>query len=285
MKNCLLVVVFIALSGGLQAQNFISISKRYVDLEKYSTIDSAYLKCAYRLTYLPDSLNLEWEATDKQVLLIGKTISKYYSQLALDYNQYVKKYVKRNEAYPSSSDGSCTYEVFKNYPQDKETVMDIGTSLGGNYRYEEPLPVFEWKITNEKQVILSYLCQKATATFRGRDYIAWFTMDIPIDNGPWKFGGLPGLILKLSDTKNNFVYECDGLEQLKNKEPIRFYKVDYTKLKRRELDKLYRWYHEDRANYRKLRGTITMETDEKTKKTKVVEHSSYKIPYNPIELE
>jgi GLPGLI family protein len=140
-------------------------------------------------------------------------------------------------------------------------------------------------MTNEKQVILSYLCQKATATFRGRDYIAWFTMNIPIDNGPWKFGGLPGLILKIMDTKNDFVYECEGLEQLKNKEPIQFYKVNYTKINRRDLDKLYRWYHEDYAAYNKSLGAMTLELDEKTKKPKVVEHSSYKAPYNPIELE
>jgi GLPGLI family protein len=285
MKNCLLVAVFIALSNGLQAQNFAYVLRIYVDLEKYSTIDSAYLKCSYRLTYLPDSLNLERKVTDKQILLIGKAISKYYSQVALDYNQYVKEYVKRNQAYPSSSDGAWTYEVFKNYPPNKETVTDIGTRLMSNYRYEEPLPVFDWKMTGEKQLILSYLCQKATATFRGRDYIAWFTMDIPVDNGPWKFGGLPGLILKVADTKNNFVYECDGLEQLKKKEPIKFYKLDYTKINRRDLDKLYRWYHEDYAAYAKSRGKITMEIDEITKQTKVVEHSSYKAPYNPIELE
>ncbi|MDL2257347.1 GLPGLI family protein, partial [Bacteroidales bacterium OttesenSCG-928-I14] len=94
------------------------------------------------------------------------------------------------------------------------TVTDIASILQENYIYEEELPIFNWVIFNETQSILSYDCQKATTSFRGRDYIAWFAPAIPISNGPWKFGGLPGLILKLCDTKEEFVFECNGLEQL-----------------------------------------------------------------------
>lgn len=63
---------------------------------------------------------------------------------------------------------------------------------------EEP---FEWKwhITEETKMIGRFNCQKATINFRGRDYIAWFTKDIPVPFGPWKFQGLSGLILDVYD--------------------------------------------------------------------------------------
>ena len=58
---------------------------------------------------------------------------------------------------------------------------------------------FKWKIHPEKRNIGNYECTKATTEFRGRKYTAWFTNKIPVDYGPWKFHGLPGLILEIYD--------------------------------------------------------------------------------------
>lgn len=63
----------------------------------------------------------------------------------------------------------------------------------------EPTDIFDWRITNESKVIGSFTSTKATTTFRGRNYIAWFTTEVPKDIGPWKFHGLPGLILEVYD--------------------------------------------------------------------------------------
>ncbi|GHT61749.1 hypothetical protein FACS189451_04450 [Bacteroidia bacterium] len=277
MKNWFLFFSFMFLMNYTCAQNFNYISN-YADLSKYNTIDSAYLKCTYRLTYLKDSLNSNEKSVDLQVLLIGTTISKYYSQYALDYNHFVVDYLKKgHDTYPHiKQKGSWRYELFKNYPRGKETVTDIASMLRGNFIYEEDSPVFDWKISNEKQTILSYNCQKATVSFQGRDFTAWFTTDIPISNGPWKFGNLPGLILKLYDLKNNFIFECNGLEQLKQKEPIRFYQVDYTKISRKDLAKTYQRFHNDMIEYMKILGTQVHVTNGS---------NTLKIPYNPIELE
>ena len=52
-------------------------------------------------------------------------------------------------------------------------------------------------------------------TFWGRNYNAWFTVDIPRNDGPWLFSGLPGLILRIQDTEGVFQFTAVGLEQLK----------------------------------------------------------------------
>jgi GLPGLI family protein len=63
---------------------------------------------------------------------------------------------------------------------------------------------FGWKIENVFKKIGNYHCQKATTKFRGRSYTAWFTTKMPFSFGPWKFNGLPGLILDIYDTDKVF---------------------------------------------------------------------------------
>lgn len=57
----------------------------------------------------------------------------------------------------------------------------------------------KWHLSNEKKEILGYQCQKATGIFRGRQYTLWFSSEIPASFGPWKFNGLPGLILEVKE--------------------------------------------------------------------------------------
>ncbi|WP_421918438.1 GLPGLI family protein [Marinifilum sp.] len=65
---------------------------------------------------------------------------------------------------------------------------------------EEPLNLFEWKLSRETKTILGYTCIKATCKFRGRDYVAYFTREIPFKAAPWKFHGLPGVVLEVFST-------------------------------------------------------------------------------------
>lgn len=64
---------------------------------------------------------------------------------------------------------------------------------------KESLPENNWEIHNDTKEIGNFQCQKATTTFRGRSYVAWFAKDIPVPYGPWKFQGLGGLILEIYD--------------------------------------------------------------------------------------
>ncbi|MFC3157525.1 GLPGLI family protein [Chryseobacterium arachidis] len=65
----------------------------------------------------------------------------------------------------------------------------------------------KWNLTNESKKIKDLTLQKATATFGGRTWTAWFTKEIPFQEGPYKFHGLPGLIVELYDDKENYRFE------------------------------------------------------------------------------
>lgn len=76
---------------------------------------------------------------------------------------------------------------------------------------QESLPNFKWEILSDTLNILNFRAQKARVNFRGREYFAWFTTDIKISDGPYKFHGLPGLILKIESTDHKYTFEAYSL--------------------------------------------------------------------------
>lgn len=81
-----------------------------------------------------------------------------------------------------------------------------------NLYYTENLPLFDWQIGTGTATVCGYECIGATCHWRGRDFTAWFTPDIPVEYGPWKFGGLPGLIMKVADNDRIYTFEAVAVE-------------------------------------------------------------------------
>ncbi|SHF07460.1 GLPGLI family protein [Chryseobacterium takakiae] len=94
--------------------------------------------------------------------------------------------------------------IFKDFDKGEMIFSELIDKI--NIGYMESIPIMEWKLIDEKKQILGYNCQKAETTFRGRNYTAWYTNEIGISDGPYKFSGLPGLILEVFDNDNNFHY-------------------------------------------------------------------------------
>jgi GLPGLI family protein len=170
-------------------------------------------------------------------------------------------------------------KLFINYPEGKITITDQASV--SQFIYEEIIEKINWNISNDTATYLNYLCQKATCTFRGRDYIAWFAPGIPLNSGPYKFHGLPGLILKIYDSKNNYRYECIGIEKFSQKKAIELERKTYIKTTRTEFRKLFKSVFDNPMQTMMLPGvTIAGKDAEKIKAS-----LQKSIPYNPIELE
>jgi GLPGLI family protein len=80
------------------------------------------------------------------------------------------------------------------------------------YLVIDTLNNFKWKISTETKKINGETCNRAETDFRGRKYIAWFKNDNLIKAGPWKFGGLPGIIFEVSDTSKIYSYSLENIE-------------------------------------------------------------------------
>ncbi|WP_312392377.1 GLPGLI family protein [Chryseobacterium sp.] len=97
---------------------------------------------------------------------------------------------------------------------------------------------FHWTILDEKKKIDNYNCQKAEVDYGGRKWIAWFTNEISMQEGPYVFHGLPGLIVKICDEKLNYDFELSQIRDFKWKElyPEKFQKKisweDFQKLQK-----------------------------------------------------
>ncbi|MEX0595552.1 MAG: GLPGLI family protein, partial [Candidatus Paceibacterota bacterium] len=74
-------------------------------------------------------------------------------------------------------------------------------SISEAFIFKENWVDINWKIESDTKKIGNYTATLAKGSFRGRDYSAWFTYDIPIPFGPWKLHGLPGLILEAEDSE------------------------------------------------------------------------------------
>ena len=83
------------------------------------------------------------------------------------------------------------------------------------YQYEETLS-YKWDFKPETKTIKGYKCKRATVTYGGRDWEAWYAIDIPINAGPYKFKGLPGLIIKITDSTYSYDFELFSLKEVEN---------------------------------------------------------------------
>ncbi|RZM05145.1 MAG: GLPGLI family protein, partial [Pedobacter sp.] len=109
------------------------------------------------------------------------------------------------------------YKVKKTYPTMNQTFIDKISNK--TFGYEDVIK-FDWKITTEKMKIGEYNTQKATTEYRGRKWTAWFASEIPLQDGPYRFYGLPGLIVKIEDEGKNYSWELKGNKKVPNYEEV-----------------------------------------------------------------
>lgn len=94
------------------------------------------------------------------------------------------------------------------YEQQKHLVLDYFLRP---YWYEAGFPKMAWQLEDEWKEILGMNCQKATTTFGGRDWEAWFSPDVPLPVGPWMLHGLPGLIVEARDSTGDVRFAATAI--------------------------------------------------------------------------
>lgn len=108
------------------------------------------------------------------------------------------------------------FSVLKDFENQKYTFYEA--VLGETYTYEFKEPI-NWEILNSTKEVMGYQCQEAQLNFGGRTWLAYFTHEIPFSDGPYKFYGLPGLILEVQSTDGDYSFEATSIYTL-NKDII-----------------------------------------------------------------
>ena len=169
----------------------------------------------YEYKFIPDSNSKDDVKKEMMLLDIDQNGSRYYSRDKFVADSTSMAEVQRQMKGGSGNinisrkenTGQVSYKVTKSYP-DFKTYLHTRVSMDQYKVKEDRKP--EWKILPEKQKIGEYHTQKATTSYGGRDWIAWFTTEIPFQDGPYKFYGLPGLIVKVEDTTGSHIMTLQG---------------------------------------------------------------------------
>lgn len=228
-KLITLIIALAAVCGGASAQPKISGRVPVREKRGYDqqiVIDTANVRILYAL----NAKDIKDEDTyiDLGKLEVGRRVSKYSSEFVdLSDVEAVKwkKETGHTGYVPKSFWMGGRPELHENWSelvfsdyiirgnQLKEYACFPLWAERENSSYTEQWPLMRWTLADEQQTILGHRCQKATCQFRGRDFVAWFAADVPIKGGPWKFGGLPGCILKVYDVQKIYVWEAVAIER------------------------------------------------------------------------
>ncbi len=196
----------------------------------------------YEYRFIPDSTNKTDIKSEIMILNIQKEKSDFYSseQYAIDSIMMAETKLGKMAMPPEKE---TVRESVTKYPN-SDQILYTTFIMYDKYKVKQDIKM-QWKLHNEFSKILNYNVQKATTEFGGRLWTAWFSKDLPIQDGPYKFKGLPGLILKLEDSQENHIYELKGIRTDNNP-------FIYPDLKQyREFEMNYTQFVKKFKNYRK----------------------------------
>ena len=221
MKQLIVYIVtcFVCLSALAQPKNAHCPTPNSRDAGKMNVVDTTRIRVWY--AFNADNVKDVNTYIDQQRLDIGKRVIKYYSDFLFRSDSLIGAWAKSHPGSRTAprflGNGGKKPDRWSEYEYSDLFISGgklteyatMPQSLGKyNAYYTETYPLQQWKMGAETQTILGHRCQKATCHWRGRDFVAWFAPDIPVKAGPWKFGGLPGLILKLQDTAGVYRFEA-----------------------------------------------------------------------------
>lgn len=199
-------------------------------------LETSVLECRYKLFMQTDTAHRLKPITDEMVLRIGETKSQFFSRHTFYHDSLWADPNGRKLAEELTLDAFRTRDyskmpavkttrdyIYKNHPEGKITTIAKDFKVG--FIYEETYEPQDWVIQDCIKQHLGYNCKKAECVFRGRFWTVWFTPDIPIKDGPWKFSGLPGLILEAYDSNRDYHYTATRIDK-KNIRPLSLYHFD-----------------------------------------------------------
>lgn len=196
-------------------------------------VDSSIIECIYNYRVIDHSLGdmREYHA----ILELGDSIFKYesYGSYRLDSALVGKQQMTLGEYFDFYNKYSPDFKEFLLENVNANKLSYYGKVSIDKFMYHEEVPHIDWALSDSTKEICGYLCHQATATFRGRNWIAWYC-DIPKSAGPWKLNGLPGLILAAETEDKEHTFSAISVR--KSSSPITVNDKEYFKTTREHFN-------------------------------------------------
>lgn len=175
--------------------------------------EKSVARVVYQFKHVRDTTT-QYVYTEQMMLLFNKKMANYSSQ-----TKYIQDSVRENAfANAAANGGEVNLGVVRPTTPEQyivslkdQKLLTVAPFHRNNYLITEPLDNINWKIVSETRKIKGFTCQKAITHYKGRDYTAWFTIELPFSFGPWKLHGLPGLILEATDKKKEVQFLCETI--------------------------------------------------------------------------
>lgn len=172
----------------------------------------------YEVKFKEDSTQTEHQKVF-MVLDVNPNETKYYDNTFLEKDSINK--VNHSQLTNWTSQIPVTRK--------KNSNKNINYTFIDDQLYSYPTEdLIQWKLSDKTKKYLHFNLQEATANFGGRKWTAWFTKEIPLSEGPYKFTGLPGLIVLLEDDHNQYSFSLVKSKKLeKTYDTSNFLEVRY----------------------------------------------------------
>lgn len=246
------------------------------------TPEPVIAKIKYRFIHHYDTTNNDLIKTERYVLWLGKSSSVYKSYDRVTQDSAMAANYHSTGLMKSPSGKRANGEELFSYFDTKQAYLKV--RLLGNFAVEQPWNDFQWKILKDTKTIQGVKCQKATAGYKGRNYIAWFSPDYPFQAGPWKLHGLPGLIIAAQDTKGRIEFEFLGFEQLKAFKQTTAWDARARVISSEEYKRAAKALEADPIGYAEKRFNVSITTSAKPVKNRNILAPDKAINY-PLEVE
>lgn len=172
-----------------------------------TTIDSLKYEVKYQFSFQRDSTDIYSKRQEETLVQIGKNKSLFISTNMFKRDSMMTSSIINKQPMLNLAGAPKTtmsYKIVKN--RDTKTITYYDNFLSTYLDYDEEMKL-NWELTNEVEKIDQLNCKIAYINYAGRRYKTWYSTDIAIPEGPYKFSGLPGLIIKMEDTKGFYKFE------------------------------------------------------------------------------
>ena len=264
-------------------------SYRHADITHSLKIGDSRLRIEYDIKVLCDTMSTT-RYQDKLICLVGDDWIWTYGESSWIANmRFTLPLGHPDEKKYMRSEG-CVEVIASSVYRDLKTGNLINYGLipeirNTMFRYDERLPNMNWELTSETEEVQGYVCQKAVTDYAGRKWSVWFSSEVPVDCGLWKFNGLPGLIMKAVDSKEEYIFNLTYME-LRQEDIVIYPKIEKV-VSREQYRKSEKSAHDDPIMVAKGADGYFLIISEERNLTgrEVFTSGHYLYPYNPLELE